>query len=340
MKTKIKKLSLIFTTLVLFALSIYIAFVQGNIGSDAGQAPAHLAASFNMSPVVYTGLQAHVANFFTVVINSLMSVFGDSVLLSIVVLALIVELVLLYPSVRIQLKQKKIHIFHKKLIDRFNSGELKLSETKHELNLLYAVNEKMHARGAVFVVIQLALFITVLWGLYLLVQVPYLLHGSWNVLNFSLLSQPASYFIPFLAGLIYFLHSLTKIYYKEKEDYISRTQSRVALLFAVVGSVIVYLFAGTFAVALTLYFITLITFATIRYIVVEQHARNWGKFARKELIEMLRHTDLHKNKFDYLSRKWNHLPVVRNVNFHLLEEALSMSLGILLALNVLGVLPV
>jgi len=140
--------------------------------------------------------------------------------------------------------------------------------------------------------------------------------------------------------LIYFLHSLTKIYYKEREDYISKTQSRVALLFAVLGSVIVYYFAWTFAIALTLYFITLITFATIRYIIVEQHSRSWGKFARKELIQMLRHTELHKNKFEYLSRKWNNLPIVRYINFHLLEEGLSMSLGLLLALNILEILPV
>jgi len=196
MKTKMTKFTIIFATLILFAASLYLAFVQGGVSGESTQAPAHFAASVDMSPIVYTGVQAHVANFFTTVLNVLMSVFGNSILLSIVVLALLVELVLLYPSVRIQLKQKKIHVFHKKLVDRFNSGELKSSETKHELNLLYAVNEKVHARGAVFVALQLMLFLAVLWGLNLIVKVPYLVHGSWNVLNFSLLSTPANYTLP------------------------------------------------------------------------------------------------------------------------------------------------
>ena len=131
-----------------------------------------------------------------------------------------------------------------------------------------------------------------------------------------------------------------KIYYKEKEDYISTSQTTVAILFAVIGASLVYWFASIFSVALTVYFVTLITFSTIRYIEVEKHARSWGKLAQKELIELLRTVQPHKNRFQYLSRKWNHIPVVRYINFHLLEEALSMSLGLLLALNFFGALPV
>lgn len=341
MKTKYNKLSLIATTLVLFASSIYLAFMQGSISISAQQNYlTHLAAPTEISPVVYTGFRALLSEWSATILNGLMSVFANNILISIVVLAFIVELVLLYPSVRIQLKQKKIHLFHKKLVDRFNSGEISLSDTKHELKLLYAVNEKIHSRGAIFVVVQVAVFLMVLWGLNLLVSVPSLLHGSWNIFNFSLLSKPMNFFIPLVAGLLYFLHSLIKIYYKEKEDYISSTQSSVAIVFAVIGAALVYWFASIFSVALTVYFVTLITFATIRYIEVEKHARSWGKFAQKELIELLRVVQPHKYRFQYLSRKWNHLPVVRYLNFHLLEEALSMSLGLLLALNFFGALPV
>ena len=341
MKTKYNKLSLIATTLVLFASSIYLAFMQGSISISAQQNYlTHFAANTEISPVVYTGFRALLSEWSAAILNGLMSVFANNILISIVVLAFIVELVLLYPSVRIQLKQKKIHLFHKKLVDRFNSGEISLSETKHELKLLYAVNEKIHAKGAVFVVIQVVVFLMALWGLNLLVSVPSLLQGSWNVFNFSLLSKPMNFFIPLVAGLLYFLHSLIKIYYKEKEDYISSTQSSVAIVLSVIGAALVYWFASIFSVALTVYFVTLITFATIRYIEVEKHAKRWGKFAQKELIELLRVVKPHKYRFQYLSRKWNHLPVVRYLNFHLLEESLSMSLGLLLALNFFGALPV
>ena len=340
MKTKFKKLGLVFTTLALFAFSIYLAFMQGSISVASQQTyPTHLAASTDISPIVYTGVREKMAELFAVVMNGLMSVFTNNILVSIIVLAFLVELVLLYPSVRIQLKQKKIHIFHKKLVDRFQKGEISLSDTKHEMNLLYSVNEKIHSWGAIFVVIQVVVFLTVLWGLNLLVHVPYLLEGSWSVFNFSLLGEPTSFFIPLVASLLYFLHSLIKIYYKQKEDYINPTQTIVAIGFSVISAAIVYWFASVFAVALTLYFVTLITFSTIRYIELEQHARDWGKFAQKELIHMLQTVEPHKNKFQYLSRKWNHIPVVRHINFHLLEEALSMSLGLLLALNFFGALP-
>ena len=196
-----KRISLILTTLGLFAFSIYLAFLQG--GSPAIESQETLegtlrAAAF--SPVVYTGFKAQVANIFAVIFNSLMQIMGNSVLLSIIALGLLVELLLLYPSVRIQLKQKKIHLFHKKLVDRFNSGELSVSKTEDELYKLYDVNEKMHHRGAVLVVIQIALFFFTFWGLNLMVKAPGLLSGSWNILNFSMLSVTSHYLIPLLAG--------------------------------------------------------------------------------------------------------------------------------------------
>lgn len=335
-----KKFGIIFTTLALFALSIYLAFTQGSVGFVESQGQfTHFAAPTQISPLVYTGIRAEMANIFANVMNGITSVFGNNILISIIILALIVELVLLYPSVRIQLKQKKIHLFHKKLVDRFNRGEIKLSETQRELDIIYSVNEKIHFRGTFFVIIQMIVFFTVLWGLNLLIKVPYLINGSWNILNFSLLNSPDHYMIPLVASLLYFIHSLTKIYYKEKEDYISSSQTLVAILVAVIGATIVYWFASVFAIALTLYVITLITFSTVRYIIVEQHAKQWGKLAQKELMEILQIAEPHKDKFQYISRKWNHIPVVRNINFHLLEEALSMSLGLLLALSFFGAFP-
>ena len=270
------------------------------------------------------------------IMNSLMTLTGESILLSIILLGLLVEFVLLYPSLRIQLKQKKIHLFHKKLVDRFNKGELSISETEDELHQLYDVNEKIHHRGAVMVTIQIAIFFFSFWGLSLMVKAPGLLAGSWNVLNFSLLNKPTTYWLPFFAAILYFIHAIIKIYYKEKEDYISSAQTTIAALFAVIGAIIVYVFAGVFAVALTIYFITLITFSTIRYIVAEQHAREWGKFAQRELIHMLRDATPHHDRFEYFSRKWNHIPIVRHINFNLLEEALSMTLGLILALTFFG----
>jgi len=341
MKIQIKRFTLIFTTLTLFALSIYLAFVQGSVG--VGSHPGvltHLAAPTEISPLVYTGIRAEIAMISANIMNGLMSVFGNNILISIIVLALIVELILLYPSLSIQLKQKKIHLFHKKLVDRFNRGEVTLSDTKHELDLLYSVNEKIHSRGTMFVVAQIVVFFMVLWGLNLLVNVPSILHGSWNVLNFSLLSKSTNYLIPLIASLLFFLHSLTKIYYKQREDYISPTQTITALGVAVVGATIVYWFASVFTVALTIYVATLIAFSTIRYIIVEQHSQSWGKFAQKELIQTLQTIEPHKDKFQYISRRWNHIPVIRHINFHLLEEALSMSLGLLLALSFFGAMPV
>ena len=222
-------------------------------------------------------------------------------------------------------------------MNKFNSGDLAYSDTKQELHKLYAVNEKIHSRGAILVVLQIALFFMVLWGLNLIVHAPSVLRGSWSIFNLNILSEPVSFVVPFLASLIYFLHSLIKIYFKEKEDYISSEQTLFSITFAIFASAVVYWFASIFAITLTIYFATLMTFSTIRYIVVEQKARKWGKLAQKELIQDLQKTKLHKNKFEYISRKWNHIPVIRYMNFHLLEEAVSMSLGLLIALNFFGI---
>jgi len=337
MKTKMKYAGLILSTLVLFAISIYLAFTQGNVSMGVQkEALTHLVAPADMSSFIYTGVRASVANGFAWVMNLLTPAFSSSIFLAIISLALVIELILLYPAVRIQLKQKKIHLFHKKLVDRFNSGELSYSNTKHELNLLYAINEKIHSRGAVLFTIQMLVFFMALWGLSLIVNTPQLLQGSWNVFNFSLLSKPVNFVIPLVASLLYFLHSLIKVYFKEKEDYISPTQSLTAVAFAIVGSAGVYYFAHIFSVALTIYFVTQIAFATVRYIIIEQKSREWGKFAQRELIQMLRTIRPYRNKFEYISQRWNHLPIVRHMNFHLLEEALSMSLGVLIALNFFG----
>lgn len=341
-----KRFGLILITLVLFAFSIYLAFLQGSI--SLVEEPLRMAwpggqeytksmlISVPASPLVYTGFRAEVAKIFAVGFNSILQFTGNSVLLGIIALALLVELVLLYPSVRIQIKQKKIHTFHKKLVDRFNSGELSVNETEDELHKLYAVNERIHHRGTILVVIQILIFFFTFWGLNLMIRVPGMLTGSWSILNFSLLSKATNSLLPVLAGLLYFVHAMIRIYYKEKEDYISTAQTTMAFVFAVVGSVIVYLFAGIFAVALIIYFVTLVTFSTIRYIVVEQDAKAWKILAQQELIQMLREAKPHKNRFEYFSRKWNHLPIVRHINFNLLEEALSMALGLLLALTFFG----
>jgi hypothetical protein len=242
----------------------------------------------------------------------------------------------LYPSVRIQLKQKKIHLLHKKLIDRFNNGELSVSKTEEELYKLYDVNEKIHRRGALMVVTQIAVFFFTFWGMSLITNFPEMLSGSWNFLNFSMLGSPSNYVLPLFVGIIYFAHGITKIYFKSKEDYISAPQVILSLIFSVIGSVIVYFFVGVFSIALSVYFLTLVTVATIRYILVEQHSRGWGKYAQKELIEMLQNAKVHEDRFEYFSRVWNHLPIVRHINFCLLEEALSMTLGLLLALSFFG----
>jgi membrane protein insertase Oxa1/YidC/SpoIIIJ len=342
MKIQFKKSGLVFTTLALFTLSIYLAFAQGSMGGAGNgiTGAAHFAAPADMSPIVYTGIRASMANISAGAMNVLMAVFANNILISIIALAMLVELALLYPSVRIQLKQKKIHFFHKKLVDSFNRGEIEAGEARREIDVLYAVNEKLHAKGAFFVAAQIIVFFMVLWGLNLLVNVPYLVRGSWSVFNFSLLNKPTDFWIPLIVSLLYFMHSVSKVYYKEKDDYISPSQSVVAIGFAVMGAAIVYWFASAFPAALSFYVVTLIAFSTVRYVIVEQNAQSWGKLAQRQLAGMLDTTKPYKDKFEYLSQKWNHIPIVRYINFHLLEEALSMTLGLLLALTFFGVISI
>jgi hypothetical protein len=252
---------------------------------------------------------------------------------AIVVLALVVELVTLYPAVNLQLKQKKIHLFHKKLVDRFHRGELTMSESKRELDVLYSVNERIHRRGAWLFGSQLLVFVLVFVGLKLAVQVPSALGGSFSAFNFALLSAPIGVSLPILASLAYLLHSLVKIHLKQREDYISMKQVYTAVALGLIGAGLVFYFASIFAVLLTVFFLTQITFATMRYIIVEDNAKEWGKYVQRELIKMLRTARIHKGKLEHWSRKFHHFPIVRHLNFHLLEEAVSMSLAFIMFLN-------
>ena len=332
-----KKFGLILTTLGLFALSVYLAFVQGSssLASQRSELGAFLSGQ-SANPLFGGGVKGFVATVFSWVMNALLNVSGHSVLWAIVLLASAVELVLLYPSVSIQLKQKKIHLFHKKVVDRFTRGELSVSATHGELDKVYEVNERIHRRGALLVVSQVAVFFLTFWGLSLMVRVPGALSGSWSISNFSLLTAPETFLVPLLASLVWFFHAMVRMYYKDREDYISPAQNILAFLFAVLGATVVYTFSGLFSVALTVYFVTLVTFATLRVIVVEQHAQQWGRLAQQQMLQMLRESKPHQNRFEYWSRKWNHLPVVRHLNFALLEEAISMTLGLLLALSFFG----
>ncbi len=332
-----KKIGPVLTTLSLFAFSVYLAFVQGS--SPLVEQKNSLAAfwtSGTSNNLFGGGVKGFVASLFSMLMNVFLKVSGHSVLWALVLLALVVEVVLLYPSVSLQLKQKKIHWFHKKVVDRFNRGELAVSVARDELHRVYDVNEKIHTRGALLVVIQALVFFFTFWGLGLMVQLPGMLAGSWSIANFSLLTSPESVWVPLLASLVYFFHAVVKMYYKEREDYLSPTQGVLGIVFAILGATIVYYFSGFFATALTVYFVTLVTFSTIRVIVVEQHAQEWGRLAQLQMLQMLRESKPHQDRFEYLSRKWNHLPVVRNLNFALLEEALSMTIGLMLALSFFG----
>jgi len=330
----VKRFGLIFSTVVLFALSLYLAYEQGaSSGSLQGFIGGHLAAPSGLAQSL-NAFESQLLNVFGGLVSSLTSLFGGSLMAAVVVLALLVELVLLYPAVNIQLKQKKIHLFHKKLVDRFLSGDLSLSESNRELDVLYSVNESIHRRGGLLVVTQLIVFVLVLMGLNLLSQNPAMLTGgSFDSFNVALLAKPILAALPVLVGLAYFLHSLIKIHLKQREDYISPMQIMMATFFALVASAVVFFFAGTFATLLSVYFLTQVTFATMRYVIVEENAKAWGKQAQKDLIKLLHSAKRHKNKVEQLSRRFNHHPMVRSINFHLLEEALSMSLALVITLN-------
>lgn len=328
-----KRAGLVFSTLILFAISLYAAYVQGSFYATMEEVSGTHLAPAEGAIQTLSGFGASFAGIFANIINALSSPFGGNVFVAIILLALIVELITLYPSVNIQLKQKKIHLFHKKLVDRFNSGELSYSKSQHELNVLYSVNERIHTRGAWLVVFQLVLFVLVLWGLSLAVKDPSLLTGTFSSFNFALMNKPVEIYLPLLAGLAYMLHSLIKIHLKQKEDYISPKQIAWALSFALVSSALVFYFSTVFPVLISAYFVTLITFSTMRYLIVEENQKAWGKYTQKELIKMLRTSRLHKTKFEKLSRKFNHLPIVRHINLHLLEEAASMSLALFLFMS-------
>ena len=329
-----KRIGLVFTTVILFAISLYVAYQQGVSYADGTSTlGTHLAAPLELSVIGLVGLKASFLNIFADVLNALTSAFGGSLLSALIILALLVELVTLYPAVNIQLKLKKIHLFHKKLVDRFHRGELTMTKTKHELDVLYSVNERIHRRGALLVGFQLFVFVLVLGGLQLTALNPSVLTGNFSVFNFALLAKPVSFSMPLVASMAYLLHALVKIHVRQREDYISMTQIIGALALALAASVVVFYFTASFAVLLSVYFLTQITFATMRYIVVEENAKVWGKQAQKDLIHLLRTSNLHKNKVEHLSRKFNHLPIVRNLNFHLLEEAVSMSLALFIAIN-------
>ncbi|MBN2306617.1 hypothetical protein JXD20_01415 [Candidatus Peregrinibacteria bacterium] len=331
-----KRIGVILTTVLLFAISLYVAFMQGvNYVDVNGPAGGHLAA------VPAAGLEnlsffwSNFLHVFSVILNGFVQIFGGSLIAAIIVLALIVELMTLYPAVNLQLKQKKIHLFHKKLVDRFHRGELTMSDSKRELDVLYSVNERIHRRGAILFSSQLIVFLIVVIGLYLLSQAPLFLNGAFSSFNFALLSAPVGAFLPLLASLAFLLHSLTKIHLKQREDYIDARQVSTAVVFTLILTCMVYYFASTLAVLLTVYFLTQITFATMRYIIVENNSQEWCRYVQSELIKMLRTSKLHKNKIEHWSRKFHHLPIIRHFNFHFLEEAASMTLIIVLIANAL-----
>lgn len=328
-----KRTGLIFTSLIIFAISLYAAYLQGVSYIEInGLAGGHLAAPFLVVEVLSPFWEAYL-NIFSFLLNGTANMFAGSLIAGVILLAFAVELIVLYPSVNLQLKQKKIHLFHKKLVDRFHRGELTMGESKRELDVLYSVNERMHRRGALLFASQLILFVLVLLGLRLVAGEPTVLWGAFSPFNIALFDKPIGVGLPILAGMAYLLHSLVKIHLKQREDYIGMKQVYTALTFAFVTSALVFYFAAIFPVLLTVYFLTQITFATLRYIFVEERAKDWGKYVQRDLIHLLKTSKLHKNRLEHLSRKFNHLPLVRHLNFHLLEEALSMSLAVVLVFN-------
>lgn len=331
-----KRIGLILTCIFLFAISLYVAYMQGvNFVDINGPAGVHLAAKVNGGIASLSPFWAKFLSVFVVFFNALVNVFGGSLIAGIIVVALLIELMTLYSAVNIQLKQKKIHMFHKKLVDRFHRGELSMSESKRELDVLYSVNERIHRRGALLFLSQLFVFLIVFTGLYLMAHAPSLLDSAFSSFNFAMLSAPKSFVLPLLASLAYLLHSLVKIYVKQREDYIDSRQVYIALGISLIISLMVYYFASIVAVLLTVYFLTQITFATMRFVIVEEKSKDWGKFIQRELIKMLKSSKLHKNKVQHWTRIFHHVPVVRHLNFHLLEEAMSMSLAIVLFANAL-----
>lgn len=328
-----KKQALLISAIILFLIGAYTSVLNGTSDLFSN---ADTTIELSSSPVIYTGIRASVALFFSNIILFLINVFNQNAFLAIIALGVLTEVILLYPAIRIQLKQKKIHLFHKKLVDRFNSGELSVSRTKAELHKIYDVNEKIHRRGAIYVSAQLIIFLFTFWGLSLVSRAPNLIQSIWNLDNLKLFSVSENIWLPVITALIYFFHSMVKMHYKQKEDYIGQAQIITALLISIISTVVIFFFAQIFSAALSLYFVTLVSFSTARYIIVESHHKKWMPQVKKELLKMLKEAKSHRNRFEYLSRAWNHLPIIRHINFSLLEEALSMTLGLLLALTFFG----
>lgn len=328
-----KQKGLFLTAALLFILGVSLAYQQTYLFESAamGSQLVQLSGVGDLGATVSAFGQGFI-QFFEL-INGVM---GGNLLLSIIAIALLVELVTLYSAVNIQLKQKKIHLFHKKLVDRFKSGELSMSETKRELDVLHSVNERIHMRGGVLVLFQFIIFLAVLLGLYILSASPQSMTIASR--DISLFIQPVSTALPILAALAYLLHSLIKMHVKQKEDYISPVQIKAAMVFALLGSTLIFFFASSFAVLLSVYLITQISFSTLRYVTVESKAKAWGKLAQRELIGMLKASKKHKNKVQHWSRKFHHMAFARHLNFHLLEEAASMSLAFALIIVESGLL--
>ncbi|QQR83307.1 hypothetical protein IPJ72_05920 [Candidatus Peregrinibacteria bacterium] len=324
-----RQFPLISVSIALFVASVYLAYHSVVVGFKDEIIPSVLSV-VPASELMVTGVKAQVASWFAGLFQILMGYTAHNLFLAIFVLAFLVELVLLYPSVSIQIKQKKIHLFHKKIVDRFRKGELTLSKTRSELAKIYEVNETIHRRGAVLVVIQIALFFSTVWGLNFLMSNESFLAASWSTLNASLLTKSPTVALSALISLSYLFHSLIKIYFKERQDYIAPAQVSMALVFALLGSGVMYAVSNLFPVAVSVYLITLISFSTLRYAFIEQNAHLWKGHAQSELIRMLQNAQSSPKSWVVLSRWWNHLPITRALNTHLMEEALSMSLSLLI----------
>ena len=332
----VKQKGLYLATGLIFALSLYLAYQQGYLISAPALTAESQLSSGASSVTLVGGMLSAFGMGFVQFFDLFNSILGGNLLISIIVLALVVELITLFASVSIQLKQKKIHLFHKKLVDRFKSGELAMSDTKRELDILYSVNERIHARGGMLVLFQLIVFSMVLLGLYLVSGSPDLMRLA-NA-DLVLFLKPATFYLPVLVALGYLLHSFIKIHIKQREDYIGKTQIVTAILFAIVRSTVVFFFAANFALLISIYLVTQISFSTARYLIVESKSKAWGKLAQRELIGMLREAKKHKNKVEHASRKFHHMAFARHLNYHLLEEAASMTLAFGLVLVQSGLL--
>lgn len=327
-----KRIAFLLAPLLPFLLALYTAFQQGQVTQDEIIQGTSLQAFSTTSPEVSLFQEVITVTFIEIL--DFFS-FGGNFLISIIILALLIELITLAPSVAIQLKQKQIHLFHKKLVDRFQTGELALSKTKRELDILYAVNHKLHAKGAVLVMFQILVFLFVFGGLYFVSKNPSLIGSSLSRASLTLFTPPSQVALAVLVALTYLLYSLIKIHIRQTEDYISSRQIYVALFFTFVFSLILFFAASYFPILVSIYFMTQMAFSMGRYLIVEANSQGWGKLAHNKLIKLLKSTSIHKNKWERASRQFNHHPVARHINFHLLEEGISMSMVFLLSIALL-----